>query len=139
MMPGCSAIIRETSQMTPRSSLRTDSMGVGVIWDGIPFETPVIPAKAGIQSVDSAFPKVCRVESRFRGNDCGSQRPCLANDTSTTDITAFLCHDEHSNFKKRTNNTGMSMKTKDRYGKLGGTAGMSMKTKALSPLRRECC
>jgi hypothetical protein len=33
--------------------------GVGVIWDGIPFETPVIPAKAGIQSVDRALPKVC--------------------------------------------------------------------------------
>jgi hypothetical protein len=56
--------------------------GVGVIWDGIPFETPVIPGKAGIQSVDSAFPKVCRVDSRFPGNDCGLQRPCLANDTS---------------------------------------------------------
>ena len=57
--------------------------GGGVIWDGIPFETPVIPAKAGIQSVDSGFLKVCRVDSRFRGNDCGLQRPCLANDIST--------------------------------------------------------
>jgi len=57
--------------------------GGGVTWDGIPFETPVIPAKAGIQPFDSAFPKVCRVDSRFRGNDCGLQRPCLANDTST--------------------------------------------------------
>ena len=57
--------------------------GGGVIWDGIPFETPVIPANAGIQSVDSAFPKVCEVDSRFRGNDCGFERPCLANDTST--------------------------------------------------------
>jgi hypothetical protein len=36
----------------------------------MPFETPVIPAKAGIQSVDSAIPKVCQVDSRFRGNDC---------------------------------------------------------------------
>ena len=34
------------------------------------FEGPVIPAKAGIQSVDSASPKVCEVDSRFRGNDC---------------------------------------------------------------------
>ena len=59
------------------------AVGGGVIWDGIPFETPVIPAKAGIQSVDSAFPRVCRVDSRFRGNDCGFERPCLANDTST--------------------------------------------------------
>jgi hypothetical protein len=49
----------------------------------VPFETPVIPAKAEIQSVDSAFPKVCRVDSRFRGNDCGLERPCPANDTST--------------------------------------------------------
>jgi hypothetical protein len=64
--------------------------GGGVIWNGIPFEAPVIPAKgpvipanAGIHSVDSAFPKVCRVDSRFRGNDCGFERPCLANDTST--------------------------------------------------------
>jgi hypothetical protein len=37
----------------------------------------------GIQSVDSAFPKVCQVDSRFRGNDCGFERPCLANNTST--------------------------------------------------------
>jgi hypothetical protein len=58
-------------------------LGVGVIWDGILSETPVIPAKARIQSFDSAFPKVCRVDSRFRGNDCGFERPCLANDTST--------------------------------------------------------
>jgi hypothetical protein len=54
-----------------------------VIWDGIPFETPVISAKAGTQSVDSAFPKVCPVDSRFRGNDYGSQRPCLTKDSST--------------------------------------------------------
>jgi hypothetical protein len=57
--------------------------GVGVIWDGIPFEPPVIPAKAGIQFVDGAFPKVCGVDSRFRRNDCDLQRPCLANDTGT--------------------------------------------------------
>jgi len=56
--------------------------GVGVICDGIPFETPVIPAKAGIQSADSAFPRVCRVDSRFRGNDCGFERPCGADETS---------------------------------------------------------
>ena len=45
--------------------LYTDVDG-GVIWDGIPS---VIPAQAGIQSVDSAFPRVCRVDSRLRGND----------------------------------------------------------------------
>jgi hypothetical protein len=54
----------------------------GIIWDGIPFETPVIPAKAGIQFVDSTFPEVGRVDSRFRGNDRGFDRPCLANDTT---------------------------------------------------------
>jgi hypothetical protein len=46
-------------------------------------ETPVIPAKAGIHSVDSAFPKVCGVDSRFRGNDCGLERPFLAHYTIT--------------------------------------------------------
>jgi hypothetical protein len=33
--------------------------------------------------VDSAFPKVSGVDSRFRGNDCGLERACLANDTTT--------------------------------------------------------
>ena len=37
----------------------------------------------GIHSVDSAFQEVCRVDSRFRGNDCDLQRPFFANDTST--------------------------------------------------------
>ena len=42
------------------------------------------PAMAGgIQSVDTAFPEVCGVDSRFRGNDCDFERPCLANDTGT--------------------------------------------------------
>ena len=66
--------------------------GSGVIWNFIPYETPVIPAKAGIQSVNSAFPKVCGVDSRFRGNDCGLERPCLANDTSAerkTRLTSY--------------------------------------------------
>jgi hypothetical protein len=57
--------------------------GTGVIWNGDPLEPPVIPAKAGIHSLDGALPKVCEVDSRFRGNDCGFERPCLANDTST--------------------------------------------------------
>jgi hypothetical protein len=55
--------------------LELPSLSVGIIWDGTRFETPVIPAKAGIQSVDSAFPRVCRVDSRFRGNDCGVRPP----------------------------------------------------------------
>ena len=57
--------------------------GSGVIWNGIHFEVPVIPAKAGIQSVDSLFPRTSGVDSRFRANDCGLQRPCPANDTTT--------------------------------------------------------
>jgi hypothetical protein len=61
----------------------TGLAGSGVIWNIIPYVTPVIPAKAGIQSVDSAFPKVCGVDSRFRGNDCSLERPCLAHDTTT--------------------------------------------------------
>ena len=48
-------------------------LGAGVIWNGDPLEPPVIPAKAGIQSDDSTFPKVCGVDSRFRGNDQVSQ------------------------------------------------------------------
>ena len=66
----------------PNSLHARGSGSGGVIWYWVPFETPVIPAKAGIQSFDNAFPKVCRVDSRFRGND-GLQRPCLANDTGT--------------------------------------------------------
>jgi len=44
-------------------------MGGAVIWNQIPFETPVIPAKAEIQSVVGAFPMAGGVDSRFRGND----------------------------------------------------------------------
>jgi hypothetical protein len=70
-----------------RLSVRSQArllFGRGVIWNIIPSETPVIPAKAGIQSVNSAFPKVCGVDSRFRGNDCGLEPPCLANDTTSS-------------------------------------------------------
>ena len=41
--------------------------GSGVIWKAIPFETRVIPAKAGIHSVGGAFPMVGAVDSRLRG------------------------------------------------------------------------
>ena len=58
------------------------SFGMG-IWNGIPFETRVIPAKAGIQSIGGAFPMAGGVDSRFRGNDCPWERPCPANDTTT--------------------------------------------------------
>jgi hypothetical protein len=42
-------------------------------WALLRANEPVIPAKAGIQSDDSAFPKVRGVDSRFRGNDQVSQ------------------------------------------------------------------
>jgi len=58
-------------------------MGVGVIWDQTAFGTLAIPAKAGIQSVVGALPVACGIDSRFRGNDCSWERPCLANDTGT--------------------------------------------------------
>ena len=57
--------------------------GSGLIWNGIPYEPPVIPAKAGIQSVDSAFRKVRGMDSRLRGNDEGFEYSCRANDTTT--------------------------------------------------------
>jgi hypothetical protein len=47
------------------------------------FETPVIPAKAGIYSANPGKQAVSALDSRFRGNDCGLARLCLANDTST--------------------------------------------------------
>ena len=46
------------------------------------FETLVIPAQAGIQAC-GAFPVACEVDSRFRGNDCTREHPCLAIDTTT--------------------------------------------------------
>jgi len=52
-------------------------------------DTPVIPAKAGIQSVGRAFPLACGVDSRFRGNDFTGVRHCFANDTSTPERGAF--------------------------------------------------
>jgi hypothetical protein len=48
-------------------------LGAGVFWHGDPLEPPVIPAKAGIQPDDSTFAKICRVDSRCRGNDWASQ------------------------------------------------------------------
>ena len=68
---------------TLESCKRESALGAGVIWTGIPIETPVIPAKAGIQPADRAFAKVREVDSRFHGNDCGLQRPRVANDASS--------------------------------------------------------
>ncbi len=57
------------------------SFGIGSL-----IETPVIPAKAGIQSVVGAFPMACGVDSRFRGNDWTREGPCLAIDTTTVPV-----------------------------------------------------
>ena len=56
----------------------------GVVRNGIPCETPVIPAKAGIHTASLGKGAVYRLDSRFRGNDCDLQRRCPANDTITT-------------------------------------------------------
>ena len=63
---------------TREMSRETGQMDIGVIWSA------VIPAKAGIQSVDSAFSEVCGVDSRFRGNDTRTELIPIPNDTGTT-------------------------------------------------------
>ena len=40
---------------------------VGIIWDWTSSAAPVIPAKAGIQSVGSTFQKVCEWIPAFAG------------------------------------------------------------------------
>src|SRR5438046_2785902 len=58
-------------------------LGTGVICYRILFETPVIPAKAGIHFSSLWKRTEGKLDSRFRGNDCAFERPGLANDTST--------------------------------------------------------
>jgi len=53
----------------------------GLISNPAPFEPPVIPAKAGIHSIGSAFPKVCGGDSRFRGNDDGSEPSAMRHNS----------------------------------------------------------
>jgi hypothetical protein len=50
-----------------------------------------------------------------------------------------IAKERTSNFENRTSNAAMSLKTKERCGKLGQEAGMSMKTNILSREKRECC
>jgi len=50
---------------------------------GSRFVTQVIPAKAGIHSPNLRKCAVYGLDSRFRGNDCGFECACLANDTGT--------------------------------------------------------
>jgi hypothetical protein len=58
--------------------------GGGVVRSHLPYEeSPVIPAKAGIQPVEWDKPEELRVDSRLRGNDDGVGRRCLTNDATT--------------------------------------------------------
>jgi hypothetical protein len=57
--------------------------GSGVIWSQRPIAYAVIPAEAGIQSLDNAFPGVYSVDSRFRGNDGVGEHPFDANGATT--------------------------------------------------------
>ena len=78
-----SELLTKAGRSSPATCRASAPQGSGVIWNGIPFETMVIPAQAGIQSAGGAFPMAGGVDSRFRGNDCTGERPCLANDTTT--------------------------------------------------------
>ncbi|PYV17248.1 MAG: hypothetical protein DMG21_08870 [Acidobacteria bacterium] len=49
--------------------------GAGVVWHGFPFETPFIPAEAGIHFASLWKSTVDGLDSRLRGNDCASERP----------------------------------------------------------------
>jgi hypothetical protein len=58
---------------------------------------------------------------------------------SQVDSKSVLRGEREKKFcKKSTTDAGMLLKTKDRFGKLGGEAGMCMKTKILSSKMREC-
>ena len=77
-----------------RESCKRDSgYRSGVIWNGIPFETSVIPAQAGIRPVGAAFPMARGLDSRLRGNDRTRERQSLAADTSNRDIVRVLLID----------------------------------------------
>jgi len=66
-------------------------------------------------------------------------RGLLAGIAGPDKMSPLIGEERTSNFKNRRNDAGMLLKTKDRCGRLGHEAGMSMKTKALSPPKRECC
>src|SRR5439155_3550381 len=75
--------------MPAPQSIPEPNLDSGVNWNRIAFEAPVIPAKAGIQSVGGTFPMACGRDSRFRGNDFAWGRPFLANDTTTRICNIF--------------------------------------------------
>ena len=67
----------------PLSALVYRTPGSGPIWNEIPFNTEVIPAKAGIHSPNLRKCAVYGLDSRFRGNDGSFECARLANNTST--------------------------------------------------------
>src|SRR6266699_1567185 len=71
------------SKVVARSGQRIGRRDGCVIWNRIPFETPVIPAKAGIYCASHFKCVDVDLDSRFRGNDCTWERPWPSNDTST--------------------------------------------------------
>jgi hypothetical protein len=71
----------------------TSHLCVGVIWNNDPVAPPVIPAKAGIQSVGNAPAKVPGLDSRFRGNDRQLEidPPPNATTNLTHTLRFYLC------------------------------------------------
>jgi hypothetical protein len=57
---------------------------VAAFWNWIPFETLVIPAKAGIHFASHRKYADDGLDSRLRGNDCPRQSAFRANDTTST-------------------------------------------------------
>jgi hypothetical protein len=57
--------------------------GSGFIWETWALKAAVIPAKAGIHSVDTLFAKGGGVDSRLRGNDTRFKVDSIPNDTTT--------------------------------------------------------
>ena len=57
------------SRYAVKASQEMPAAGSGLICSWRPLAYAVIPARAGIQSLDNALPEACGVDSRFRGND----------------------------------------------------------------------
>jgi hypothetical protein len=77
----------------------TSHLCVGVIWNNDPVAPPVIPAKAGIQSVGNAPAKVSGLDSRspasadgkLRGNDRQLEIDPPPNETTNLTHTLHFC------------------------------------------------
>ena len=62
-------VFSDTAPFTGGVSIFDSPAGSGVIGNGIPFERPVISAKAAIQSASHWKSAADRLDSRLRGND----------------------------------------------------------------------